>query len=82
MITVIDHARPWLIAEQRVGGDDPPPALRPENEQRHGQREEPSDQSVGRRACRSASQPETRFVNAFARPNVAMNERTAVVDAM
>ena len=43
MMTVVDQVSPWLMPEQHVGGDDPAPARCPDQQQRHGQRDEPAD---------------------------------------
>src|ERR1051326_6664381 len=50
-IDLHDHGRrprkALVDAQERICGDDPPPALRPENEQWNGQRDQPSDQQCG-----------------------------------
>ena len=42
MMTVVDQARPWLMHEEDIGGDDPPPGRREIEEERNRDAEEPS----------------------------------------
>jgi hypothetical protein len=42
MITVVDQVRPWLIAEQHVGEQDPAPRRRPHQQEGHRDRDQPA----------------------------------------